>query len=247
MADRVTSILLYGPPGTGKTLMAKAVANETNANFISVRGPQLLSKWVGESEKAVRQIFQKARQASPTIIFFDEIDSLAPKRGGSNDSSVTERVVNQLLTEIDGLQELNDIAIIGATNRPDILDPALLRPGRFDRIQLVSTPDKEGRKKIFEIHLEGVKLDADVDIEHLVDSTEGYVGADIESVVREAAMLAIRDDPETTSVSKKFFDQALEKVRPSVTQEIEDAYKDIAKNFRKARAEEMKTKPSYYG
>ena len=240
-------VLLYGPPGTGKTMLAKAVANQTQANFILVKGPELLSKWVGESEKAVRQIFEKARQAAPTIIFFDEIDSMAPKRGGNSDSNVTERVVNQLLTEIDGLQELNDIVIIGATNRPDILDPALLRPGRFDRIQLVPTPDKEARKKIFEIHLDGVSASTNVNIEHLVDNTEGYVGADIESVVREAAILAIRDDPKLSSIDKKYFDQALEKVRPSVTQDIEDAYKDMEKNFRKARAEELKSKPTYYG
>ena len=240
-------VLLYGPPGTGKTLLAKAVANQTEANFILVKGPELLSKWVGESEKAVRQVFEKARQAAPTIIFFDEIDSMAPKRGGSGDSSVTERVVNQLLTEIDGLQELTDIVVIGATNRPDILDPALLRPGRFDRIQLVPTPDKEARKKIFEIHLRDVAVGSDVSIEHLVDNTEGYVGADIESLVREAVILGIRDDPDIESVSKKYFDMALDKVRPSVTQEIEDAYKDMAKNFRKARAEELKSKPTYYG
>ncbi|MFT4250337.1 MAG: CDC48 family AAA ATPase [Candidatus Woesearchaeota archaeon] len=240
-------VLLYGPPGTGKTLLAKAVASQSEANFILVKGPELLSKWVGESEKAVRQIFTKARQASPTIIFFDEIDSLAPRRGGSGENNVTERVVNQLLTEIDGLQELTDIVIIGATNRPDILDPALMRPGRFDRIVMVSSPDAAGREKIFEIHLRGVKLAEDVDIKKLVEQTEGYVGADIESVVREAAIHAIRENPEVEKVGMQYFLQALEKVRPSVTKEIEDAYKDLQKNFRKARAEELKNRPSYYG
>ena len=240
-------VLMYGPPGTGKTLLAKAVAKESEANFILIKGPELLSKWVGESEKAVRQVFEKARQASPTIIFFDEIDSLAPKRGGSGDNNVTERVVNQLLTEIDGLQELTDIVIIGATNRPDILDPALMRPGRFDRIVMVPTPDKKGREKIFEIHLRGVKLSDDVDIKQIVSKTEGYVGADIESLIREAAIHAIRDNPDADSVEMKYFEQALEKVKPSVTKEIADAYKDMQKNFRKARAEELKNKPSYYG
>ncbi len=240
-------VLLYGPPGTGKTLLAKAVANQTEANFILVKGPELLSKWVGESEKAVRQIFQKARQASPTIIFFDEIDSLAPRRGSGGDNNVSERVVNQLLTEIDGLQELTDIVIIGATNRPDILDPALMRPGRFDRIVHVSSPNKLGREKIFSIHLRGVTVASDVSIAHLVDSTEGYVGADIEALVREAAILAIRDNPDTKEIGKKYFEAALDKVRPSVTKDIEDAYADMEKNFRKARAEELKAKPTYYG
>jgi len=141
-------VLLYGPPGTGKTLMAKAVANETNANFISVRGPQLLSKWVGESEKAIRQTFRKARQVSPTIIFFDELDSLAPSRGQEMGNNVSERVVNQLLTELDGLEEMGDVMVIGATNRPDMIDPALLRSGRFDRLVMIGQPDQEGRERI---------------------------------------------------------------------------------------------------
>jgi transitional endoplasmic reticulum ATPase len=240
-------VLMYGPPGTGKTMLAKAVANQSEANFILIKGPELLSKWVGESEKAVRQIFTKARQASPTIIFFDEIDSLAPKRGGNGDNNVTERVVNQLLTEIDGLQELTDIVIIGATNRPDILDPALMRPGRFDRIVMVPSPDEGARKKIFEIHTRGVSLADDVDMDAIVKKTDGYVGADIESVVREAAIHAIRDDKDVEKIAMKYFDQALDKVRPSVTKEIEDAYKDLENNFRRARAEELKSKPTYYG
>ncbi|MBR9703594.1 CDC48 family AAA ATPase, partial [Candidatus Woesearchaeota archaeon] len=192
-------VLLYGPPGTGKTMLAKAVANESEANFILVKGPEMLSQWVGESEKAVRKVFEKARQTSPTIIFFDEIDSIAPRRGGQDGSSgsgshVTERVVNQLLTEMDGLQELNDVVIVAATNRPDIMDTALLRPGRFDRIILVGSPDAKTRGKIFEVHTKGMKLAKDVDIAMLVEKTDGYAGADIESVCREAAILALRKD-----------------------------------------------------
>ena len=241
-------VLVYGAPGTGKTMLAKAVANESKANFILVKGPELLSKWVGESEKAVRKIFEKARQTSPTIIFFDEIDSLAPKRGGSGDDHVAERVVNQLLTEIDGLQELNDIVIMGATNRPDIMDTALLRPGRFDRILLVPAPDFDSRKHIFKVHTEGMPLDKDVEIDELVKKSEGYVGADIESICREAAIFALREDMKNKSVSMKHFDMALAKVRPSSTKEVEAAYAELEKNFRSARGKEMKEeKPSYYG
>ncbi len=243
-------VLLYGPPGTGKTLLAKAVASETEANFISVKGPELLSKWVGESEKAVREIFKKARQASPTIVFFDEIDSIAPRRSASsdNDHNTTERVVNQLLTELDGLQELNDIVIVAATNRPDILDTALLRPGRFDRILLVGSPDKEARKSIFKVHSKGMPLDKNVDFDKLVSKTEGYVGADIESICREAAMLALRKDIKAVVVGMKDFEEALKKVRPSVTKDVENAYKDLEKHFRSATGERLKEeRPSYYG
>jgi len=240
-------VLMYGAPGTGKTLLAKAVASQSEANFILVKGPELLSQWVGESERAVRQIFEKARQASPSIIFFDEIDSLAPRRGGGGDNNVTERVVNQLLTEIDGLQELTNTVIIGATNRPDMLDPALLRPGRFDRVVHVPVPDADGRKNIFKIHLSGVKLAPDVNIQVLVEKTDGYVGADIEALVREAALLAVRKDENADSVSMTFFESALDKVKPSVTQEIEQAYKEMQQSFRRARADELKGKPSYYG
>ncbi|MFP4524311.1 MAG: CDC48 family AAA ATPase [Candidatus Woesearchaeota archaeon] len=243
-------IMLYGPPGTGKTLLAKAVAKESEANFILVKGPELLSKWVGESEKAVREVFKKARQAAPTIIFFDELDSVAPKRGGSggDDSRVTERVVNQLLTEMDGLQDLNDIVIIAATNRPDIVDTALLRPGRFDRIVLVSSPDEKARRAVFKVHLQGMKLSKDVDVEQLVAKTEGYVGADIESICREAALLAMREDIDAKEVSMKHFKQALDKVKPSVNADVEKAYEELQQTFRRARAEELReNKPAYYG
>lgn len=243
-------VLLYGPPGTGKTLLAKAVAKEAESNFISVKGPELLNKWVGESEKAVREIFKKARQASPTIIFFDEIDSIAPRRHGgeSNDGGVTERVVNQLLTEMDGMEELSDIVVVAATNRPDILDTALLRPGRFDRILLVGSPDKKSRKAIFDIHTRKMPLGKDVDIDSLVERTEGYVGADIEAVCREAAMLALRKNIKAKEVKMEFFEDALKKVKPSVTKDVEDAYASLQNEFRSAGGKQLKEeKPSYYG
>lgn len=243
-----TGVLLYGPPGTGKTMLAKAVANESKANFILVNGPELMSKWVGESEKAVRKIFEKARQTSPSIIFFDEIDSLVPKRGANQDSSgVTEKVVNQLLTEMNGLQEMKDVVVIGATNRPDLLDSALLRPGRFDRIVLVSIPDAKSRKEVFKLHTKKMPLAKDVKLDELVPKTEGYVGADIESVCREAAMLALRDDMTARDVKMKYFLEALKKVKPSASKDIEAMYAQFSEQFRKTRAEEMKDKPVYYG
>lgn len=240
-------ILLYGPPGTGKTLLAKAVATESEANFILVNGPSLLSKWVGESEKAVRKVFEKARQTAPTIIFFDEIDSLAPRRGHSSDSHVTERVVNQLLSEIDGIEPLHDVVIIAATNRPDIIDTALMRPGRFDRIILVGVPDKEARKDIFSVHTSGMPL-KELDPSELADRTEGYVGADIEAVCREAAIGALRKDIKANIVTKEDFDDALSRVKPSVTPQIIKMYKDLEDAFKQARAKEMaEERPSYFG
>ncbi len=241
-------ILLYGAPGTGKTLMAKAVANESEANFISIKGPELLSKWVGESEKAVREIFKKARQTAPTIIFFDEIDSLVPRRGSNSDSNVTERVVNQLLTEIDGLEDLHDIVIIGATNRPDIVDPGLLRPGRFDRIILTSVPDKKARLEILKVHTKGMPL-KDVDIDYIAEQTEGFVGADIEALCREAAMLSLREDIKNKVITADHFEQALMKVSPSVTKDVEQMYIALQDKFKAARAREMKAeaKPLYFG
>jgi len=241
-------ILLYGPPGTGKTLLAKAVAKESEANFISVKGPELLSKWVGESEKAVRKVFEKARQTSPCVVFFDEIDSLAPHRSASTgDSNVTERVVNQLLTELDGMQELNDVVVIAATNRPDMVDSALLRPGRFDRILLVPVPDKVTRKQIFEVHLKGMKMAKGVDVDELVEKTEGYAGADIAAVCREAGMLALRENIKAKEVGMEYLLAALLKVRPSVNKQIEAAYKEFEEGFRQVRGKEMAEKPSYYG
>ncbi len=240
-------ILIYGPPGTGKTLLAKAVANESEANFILVKGPELLSKWVGESEKAVREIFKKARQVSPTIIFFDEVDSLAPRRSGDSDNHVSERVVNQLLTEIDGLVDMHDVLIIGATNRPDIVDTALLRPGRFDRIILTPAPDENARLEIFKVHTKGMPL-KDVDLEEMAKKTEGYAGADLEAVCREAAILALREDIDSKEVTLKHFEKSLQKVRPSVSKEIAKAYEDIREFFSSAKGKQMiEEKPAYMG
>ena len=208
-------VLIYGPPGTGKTLLAKAVANESDANFIAVKGPELLSKWVGESEKGVREVFRKARQTAPTVIFFDEIDSIASTRGGSStDSGVTQRVVNQLLTEIDGLEELQDVAVIAATNRVDILDPALTRPGRFDRHVKVDDPDEKAREAIFKVHTAKMPLTDDVNLEVLAKRTDGFVGADIETVCREAVMLTLRESLESEKVDMKHFKEAMKKVKP---------------------------------
>ena len=285
-------ILLYGAPGSGKTLLAKAVANESEANFISVKGPELLSKWVGESEKAVREVFKKARQVSPCIIFFDEIDSLAPKRGGSSESHVSERVVNQLLTEIDGLEDLHDVVVIAATNRPDIVDTALLRPGRFDRMILTPIPDETSRFEIFKVHTKGMPIAVEVTekikprkmvatkaigknggsltgieyengsssfdkegiktkedlLRSLTKKTEGYVGADIEAVCREAAILALREDINSKEITKKHFEKSLDKVRPSVTKDVEKYYEELQGQLTSARAKQMlDEKPGYMG
>ncbi len=208
--------LLYGVPGTGKTLLAKAVASESEANFISIKGPELLSKWVGESEQGVREVFRKAKQTAPTVIFFDEIDSIASTRSANDsDSGVTKRVVNQLLTEMDGLEELEDVAIIAATNRPDILDAGLMRPGRFDRHIKVDLPNEDARLSIFKVHTECMPLADDVSLEKLAKQTDGYVGADIEAVCREAAMLTLRNNLDAENVPYKYFKEALEKVKPS--------------------------------
>ena len=240
-------ILIYGAPGTGKTMLAKAVATESEANFISVNGPELLSKWVGESEKAVRKIFLKARQTSPTIIFFDEIDSIAPRRGLSADSHVTERVVNQLLTEMDGLKEMHDVVVIAATNRPDMIDTGLLRPGRFDRIILAQVPDEKARLEIFKVHTTGMPL-TNVNLNELAKSTEGYVGADIEAICREAAMTALRENMKAKEVTKKNFESALQKVRPSVTKDVKEAYENVRQFFSAAKGKEMKDEsPNYFG
>ncbi|MEW5748114.1 MAG: CDC48 family AAA ATPase [Candidatus Thermoplasmatota archaeon] len=218
-------LLLYGPPGTGKTLLAKAVATESEANFISVKGPEFLSKWVGESEKAVRETFRKARQAAPCVIFLDEIDAIAPVRGTSSDSGVTERVISQILTEMDGLEPLHNVVVIAATNRPDIMDPALMRPGRFDRLVYVPPPDLQARKEILRIHTKGKPLDDDVDLDKLAAKMDKYTGAEISAVCNEAVMLAIRDyvleggdldegSVKARKVSMKYFEKAMENVEP---------------------------------
>ncbi len=213
-------ILLFGPPGTGKTLLAKAAATESGANFIAVRGPEVLSKWVGESERAIRKIFERARQVAPAIIFFDEIDAITPARGFRVDTSgVTDRIVNQLLTEMDGIVPLKNVVVIGATNRPDIIDPALLRPGRFDRIIYVPPPDKEARKEILKIHTRNVPLADDVNLDKLAELTEGYTGADIAALVREAVMIKLREKLEVGPVGMEHFMKALKKVPPSLRPE----------------------------
>ena len=225
-------ILLYGPPGTGKTMIAQAVANETNANFISIRGPQMLSKWVGESEKAIREIFKKAKQVSPSIVFFDELDSIAPFRGMEDGSRVMERVVNQLLAELDGLEALKDVVIIAATNRPDIIDPALLRSGRFDRLVMIGAPDKFGRLEILKIHTTGIPNADDVNLEELAELTEGYVGSDLAALCREAVMLSLRENPDASSVEMNHYREALKKVRASVEESMISYYERIHERFK---------------
>jgi transitional endoplasmic reticulum ATPase len=232
-------ILLYGPPGTGKTLLARAVATESEANFISIKGPQLLSKWVGESEKGVRETFRKAKMAAPAIIFFDEIDALVPRRGsGFGDAHVTERVISQLLTELDGLEKLENVVVIGATNRPDLIDPALLRPGRFDRLVLVPAPDEEARLEILKIHTKGMPLGKDVNLRLLAKETEGYAGSDIAALCREAAMLVLRKDIKGKEVRMQHFREAMEGIKPSLTPEMVKAYETFAERKSKRALEE---------
>ena len=240
-------LLLYGPPGTGKTLLAKAVAKESEANFIQIKGPELLSKWVGESEEGVRKIFEKARQVAPCIVFFDEIDSLAGKRGQETGTKVTERVLNQLLAEMDGLEDLKDVLVVGATNRPDMLDSALLRPGRFDKILLVNAPDEKARQAIFEIHTAKMPLNKDVKLAELAKATEGYTGADIEGVVREAAMLALREDITSKEVKRKYFEEAMKKVKPSVSKSTIDIYKKVEENYLKSAKAAIPAESTYLG
>jgi ATPases of the AAA+ class len=235
--DPPAGVLLYGPPGTGKTLMAKAVANETNANFISVRGPQLLSKWVGESEKAIRQTFRKARQVSPTVIFFDELDSLAPSRSQEMGSNVSERVVNQLLTELDGLEEMGEVMVVGATNRPDMIDPALIRSGRFDRLVMIGQPGIEGREQILKIHTRDTPLSPDVSLREIAEMTDGYVGSDLESIARESAIEALREDDAAETVGMRHFRTAMESVRPTITEDILEYYDQIEDEFRGGSAD----------
>ena len=250
-------ILLYGPPGTGKTLLAKAVATESEANFIQVKGPSLLSMWVGKSEEGVRKIFERARQVAPCIVFFDEVDALAGKRGMDAGTKVTERVLNQLLAEMDGLENLSNVIVIGATNRPDMLDSALLRPGRFDKILLVDAPDEKSRENILKIHTramplgDGKKLLTDKErstlLSDLSGQTAGYTGADLESLAREAAMLSLRESAEAKYVQKKHFEEALNKVRPSVTKSTLEVYKKMEENFIRSARVAIPTSGSYLG
>jgi transitional endoplasmic reticulum ATPase len=224
-------ILLHGPPGCGKTLLARAVATESEANFIAIRGPEIFSKWVGESEKAIRETFRKARMAAPSIIFFDEFDALVPARGGGGDNRVTERVISQLLTEIDGLMTLQNIVVIAATNRPDMIDPAILRPGRFDRRVYVPPPDYDARLRILQIKTKDMPLEK-VKIEDLVKKMQGYSGADIDAICREAAINALRRDPDTQKVTGADFEKVMAEIVPSITPEMEKWYQDTNKRIR---------------
>jgi transitional endoplasmic reticulum ATPase len=267
-------ILLFGPPGTGKTMLAKAVATESGANFIAVRGPEVLSKWVGESERAIREIFRKARMYAPTVIFFDEIDAIAPMRGMSPDTGVTERIVNQLLAEMDGIEKLDNVVIIAATNRPDILDPALLRPGRFEKLIYVPPPDKQARYEILRVHTKKVVLGEDVNLEEIAEKTDGYTGADLAALVREAAMIAIREGMKTcidkvsnlcpptdtdcrdakmkecmkgssVKIEMRHFEEALKKVKPSVSQDMIQFYQSWLEKARQQLPRQV-LKPSTY-
>jgi len=245
--EAAKGVLMYGPPGTGKTLLAKAVANEAQSNFISVKGPELLNKFVGESEKGVREVFSKARENAPTVVFFDEIDSIAGERGGgTTDSGVGERVVSQLLTELDGIEDMENVVVVATTNRPDLIDDALLRPGRLDRHVHVPVPDEDARRAIFQVHTRDKPLADGVDIDELARRTDGYVGADIEAVAREASMAATREfinsvDPEdigdsvsNVRVTMDHFEHALEEVGPSVTEETRERYDEIEQRFDRA-------------
>ncbi len=225
-------ILLHGPPGCGKTLLARAIATESEANFISIRGPEIFSKWVGESEKAIRETFRKARMAAPSIIFFDEFDAIVPSRGEGGDSRVSERVISQLLTEIDGLISLQSVVVIAATNRPDMIDPAVLRPGRFDRRVYVPPPDLSARLKILQIKTSSMPLDKGVNIEEISRKLQGYSGADIEAVCREAAINALRKDPDVKEVTLQDFEKVMADIVPSITPEMEKWYQDTNKRLR---------------
>ncbi|MGA2675383.1 MAG: CDC48 family AAA ATPase [Methanobacterium sp.] len=225
-------ILLFGPPGTGKTMLSKAVATESKANFISVKGSEILSKWFGESERKITEIFKKAKQASPCIIFFDEIDAIAPTRGGAEgEPRVVERMVNTLLSEMDGLEELRGVVVIGATNRPDLMDPALLRPGRFDEVVLVPPPDEKARLSILKVHVKNMSLSDDVKLKDLAKGTVGFSGADIEALCRKAGMIALHGNIKINNVSAKHFEEALKKINPSTTSRTKDYYEEVARRL----------------
>lgn len=244
--DAPKGVLLYGPPGTGKTMLAKAIANESDSNFITAKGSALLSKWYGESEKRVEEIFKKARQVAPAIIFLDELDALVPIRGGgAGEPHVTERVVNQLLSEMDGLEELHGVVVIGATNRPDIVDPALLRPGRFDELIMVPVPDPASRKKIFEVHLKSMPLSSDVEVDELVKLSSNYTGADIAAVCRKAGRMALRENMNASEVLQRHFLAAMEDIGPSVTPDTQKYYSLLGEALRKKASREIERGDMY--
>jgi transitional endoplasmic reticulum ATPase len=230
-------ILLYGPPGCGKTYIVKALANESGTNFIAVKGPEILTMWVGESERKLRDVFKRAKQVAPAIILFDEIDALAPKRGIDAGSRVTEQIVSQLLTEMSGIEEMEGVVVIGTTNRPDIVDPALLRPGRFDRQIYVPAPDEKTRLEIFKVHTKGMPLKG-VSLDKLAKETNGYSGADIEALSREAAMLALREDIKAKEITSKHFDKALKKTKPSITEDTTTKYQKAVEDLKKNKIDE---------
>jgi len=227
-------ILLIGPPGCGKTLIAKAVACESSANFIAVNGPEILSKWLGESERAIREIFRKARQTAPSIIFFDEIDSIAPVRGMEG-SRTSERIVNQLLTEMDGMRELEGVVVLGATNRPEMVDPALLRPGRFDRVLFIPPPSRADREQILRIHTSSMPLDDDVSLKELIDLTEGFLGADIRALCTEAGLIALREDFNAEKVQMRHFRAALSVIKPTMDEKAREVYERMERMFKGGR------------
>ncbi|MFW9895422.1 MAG: AAA family ATPase, partial [Candidatus Thorarchaeota archaeon] len=232
----LNGILLFGPPGCGKTLLAKAIANESQSNFIAIKGPEIYSKWVGESERAVREIFRKARQAAPSILYFDEIDAISSGRGTNESTHTFASIVNQILVEMDGIENRKGIVIIASTNRPDIVDPAFLRPGRFDRLIYVKEPDYEARLKILQVHTKDMPLADDVSLKSIAQNTVGYSGADLENVCREAGMQAIREEMENLKkIENKHFEFALAKIKSTLPKEIVDRYENIAKQISESR------------
>jgi len=239
-------ILLYGPPGVGKTYIVKALANETGVNLIAIKGPEVLSMYVGESERHVREVFRRAKQVSPSIILFDEIDALAPKRGMDAGTRVTGQVVSQLLTEMSGISEMEGVSVIATSNRPDILDPALLRPGRFDKLIYVPAPDEKTRLEIFKVHTKSMPIKG-VDLKKLAKETDGYSGADIEALCREAALFALREDVKAKTVESKHFEKALKRVKPSITEDVFKRYQKAVEDLRKTKVEEEEKTNRYIG
>lgn len=224
------SAVISGPPGCSKTMIAKALATESNVNFLSIKGPELFSMWVGESERAVRDLFHKARQVAPSIIFFDEIDAIGGERTASaTGSSVKERVLTQLLTEMDGVNALTNVTIVAATNRPDLIDKALMRPGRLDRIVYVQLPDVQTRREIFRIKLSKMPVDNDVSTDRLVEKTDGYSGAEIQAICQEAALYALEDNFNALTISKKYFEKAIHNIKPRTSPELMKLYNDYLK------------------